>query len=77
MAARCWAIVLYGPTCPIASLLTTHYLLRTYQAIALYGPGFCDWGVKRALKEKIKKAREYRAAPGPSIKGSSIKGSSI
>lgn len=34
-------------------LLTQFIANRDPHELALYGPGYCDWGVKRELKEKI------------------------
>ena len=34
-------------------LLTQFIAIRDPHELALYGPGYCDWGVKRELKEKI------------------------
>ena len=37
----------------IRHLLTQFIANRDPHELALYGPGYCDWGVKRELKEKI------------------------
>ena len=37
------------------ALLYDFMASRNPEELAIYGPGFCDWGVKQALKQKINK----------------------